>query len=165
MRPTPNDSPCSSPQQRSGSESGWAQHLAERHKWWKRAISFLQKYVSLKQGRALPKTEQKFENYARSAFKITDKQVSIAFFIKHCHPMAGVFLAFLRCIKFMCDPDKMYQPSLFKNCPLKRLKFFCSEDETLFSQQRDTETYSNIHFNLSHFHWTCETYDSLAAID
>ncbi|CAM4617540.1 unnamed protein product [Leuciscus chuanchicus] len=28
-----------------------------------------------KEGRALPKTEQKFENYARSAFKISDKQV------------------------------------------------------------------------------------------
>uniref|UniRef100_A0A673LGC1 Nucleophosmin n=1 Tax=Sinocyclocheilus rhinocerous TaxID=307959 RepID=A0A673LGC1_9TELE len=28
-----------------------------------------------KEGRSLPKTEQKFENYARSAFKISDKQV------------------------------------------------------------------------------------------
>lgn len=30
------------------------------------------------QGKPFPKTEQKFENYAKSAFKISDKQVSIS---------------------------------------------------------------------------------------
>uniref|UniRef100_A0A673LCM2 Nucleophosmin n=1 Tax=Sinocyclocheilus rhinocerous TaxID=307959 RepID=A0A673LCM2_9TELE len=63
-----------------------------------------------KEGRSLPKTEQKFENYARSAFKISDKQVSIAAFIKHCHPLAGVFLAFTRCVNSMYySPDKISQ--------------------------------------------------------
>ncbi len=105
VRPTPNDSPCSSRQQCSGFESGWSQHLAERHKWLKRTISFLQKCVSLKQGKPLPKTEQKFENYAKSCFKISDKQVSIAAFIKHCHPLAGLFLVFTCCVKSMYGPD------------------------------------------------------------
>uniref|UniRef100_A0A672MRE1 Nucleophosmin n=1 Tax=Sinocyclocheilus grahami TaxID=75366 RepID=A0A672MRE1_SINGR len=63
-----------------------------------------------KEGRSLPKTEQKFENYARSAFKISDKQVSTAAFIKHCHPLAGVFLAFTRCVNSMYySPDKNCQ--------------------------------------------------------
>ncbi len=40
VRPTPNDSPCSSRQQCSGFESGWSQHLAERHKWLKGPFHF-----------------------------------------------------------------------------------------------------------------------------
>uniref|UniRef100_A0A8C1YLW6 Nucleophosmin n=1 Tax=Cyprinus carpio TaxID=7962 RepID=A0A8C1YLW6_CYPCA len=62
-----------------------------------------------KEGKPLPKTEQKFENYARSSFKISDKQVSIAAFIKHCHPQTGVFLVSAGCVKSLYGPDKIYQ--------------------------------------------------------
>lgn len=33
-------------------------------------------YIFSEQGKQFPKTEQKFENYAKNSFRISDKQVS-----------------------------------------------------------------------------------------